>query len=207
MNTDNVPEALETVSNVEELKMIMFANIIKHQTNNKDITVLSEILRIHNLGLTIFEFKQSDPLGYVKDDIFYAQRAFVNGMIERRLVSKLATELFGLNKNIVVSETVLQDERDHLNLYNFTKDNLPLIDGYYPMIYYSGNEGRGWKVDVSGNVLTPMDRSYVTNRFFIGTSNLEKELSGTYSLIQIWSQNINDMLFNDVLRALHYTKQ
>lgn len=199
----NIEEIPKTI---EELRSYILKRLYNRQVEDESIPILHLLIQINQLGLITFESQPSDAISQVfSDGSFWSKRAYLNGLFPRKLVAKLATALHGLNSRIVVSETVLNEDpsKDHLNLFNFTKDNVPLIHGLYPMARCcNGNEILNWYSGYSGNISFPMLREYIHDHFFQVPLELTQQIVGNYSLIQIWSQNINDNIFPTISQAL-----
>jgi len=193
-------------NDIEQLRECMLSSLSHIHIDSNNHAIMGDLLWIHNFGLTILDFAPYSISTDKDTGQFWISRAYLNGIMERRLVCKLAKELCQENNKIVLSETVLRDncEDDYLNLYNFTEDNVPLINNLYPMAYSPNEHGGKWLLGYSGNVMFPMSRSYIASKSPF--PDLDKSLSGKYSLIQIWSQNIDDILFKDIMHAITCTR-
>lgn len=109
-----------------------------------------------------------------------------------------------------MSETVLHHDpsKDHLNLFNFSKDSVLLLHGLYPMAKCTAlDQTVQWYIRYSGNVSHPMLREYLVDHFFVVPPELTNEIVGNYSLIQILSQNVDDNIFPIISDALSYIKK
>ena len=176
-------------------------NLIEEET----LPILSELIEINSLGLITFESQPVNLMSAIfSDTSFWVQRAYLNGMCEKHKVGKLATKLFEINPNIVLGETVLNvdPKKDRLQLFNFKEDGIPLKSGLYPMACCVENTNINWHDGYSGNVKHCMSREYIDDHFFEFPSELIHEIVPNYSLVQIWSQNINDNIFPTIVRAL-----
>lgn len=194
-------------STVEELKTYILNRLIDDET----IPILSNLIKINKAGLITFESQPSEckSLEDLQNFKVYT-RAYLNGLFPRNLVISLATELIKLNDKITISETVLHDniKNDHLNLINFIQDDIPLVYGLYPMICIISDQNVQtnkieWLSGYSGNVTYPMCREYIIDHFFEVPHKLTLDIINEYSLIQIWSRNMDDDIFPTILQALH----
>lgn len=194
--------------NISDNSKILKLNI--NVDDYKFLQATQQLSIINSLGLIPFESQLVEISKIYTDGYIYRYRSYLNGLFPRKFVAKLATQLYKINDKIVVSETVLHpdhkdyDPKDHLNLYNYNRDGIPLKDGLYPMsLVTSLNHSTQWYSDRSGNVKYPMTREYITDYFFYFSPELTNEIVGTHSLIQIWSTNISDNIFPTIVSALY----
>lgn len=166
----------------------------------------NELSKINKLGLIALEMQHPDDLYeiYINGSIL-SKRAYINGLYLRCNVAKLVKKLYRLNPNIVVSETVLNtnESKDHINLFNYTETEVPLINGLFPMNNLSyGNKIIEWYTGGSGNVSYPVSRKYIENHLIQKSNELINEIISSYSLIQIWSCKMNDDILSTTIMAL-----
>lgn len=198
---ENITNSNDILSSIEELRKNILLHITSEQMDHDNI---SDLMVLHKMGLTVLDTESMDPIITIYDSTTYvSRRAYYNCLMERNQVCRLATALYHINDNIAISETVLHKDPkdDHLNLYSFTRDSIPLSKGLYPMVCLSKDESTQWLSSCSGNVLVPMKRSYITDRFDL-SPELTEDIFGKYSLVQIWSQNLYDTLFKDIVQAI-----
>lgn len=204
---------MNTPSTVEGLKTYILNRLIDKKIDDETIPILSNLININKAGLITFESQPSECKSSEDLQNFKVYtRAYLNGLFPRNLVILLATELIKLNDKITISETVLHDniKNDHLNLINFIQDDIPLVYGLYPMICIISDQNVQtnkikWLSGYSGNVTYPMCREYITDHFFEVPPKLTLDIINEYSLIQIWSRNMDDDIFPTILQALHNT--
>lgn len=195
----------QTSKSIESLRSYVLKKLQNAEVDRESIHILHYLIDINRLGLITFDSQPADSMLVFSDGTFWNKRAYLNGLFPRQSVAKLATLLFSLNNKIVVSETVLQNDpaKDYLNIFNFTRDSVPLIQGLYPMSKWTNPDTTvQWHEGYSGNINHPMSRKYIVDHSFILSRELIREIPGNYSLIQIWSQNISDNIFPTISAAL-----
>lgn len=206
LTDDQAPDLASIPNTICELRNYILRRLKDKQVDSESLPILDDLIKINEWGLITFE-SQPSTRGKVKffDGSFWSQRAYLNGLLPRNLVARLATMLHTLNDNIIVSETVLSTDpsKDYLNLFNFSKDNVPLIHGLYPMATCTKiDQTIEWHDGYSGNVTGPMCREYIDDHFFVVPPELQHEIVNSHSLVQIWSKNMSDNIFPTISRAM-----
>lgn len=193
-------------NNIKELKKYIITNLDK-VTKDESIETISALMHINTLGLYTFEVQT--VASTETSERFFKERCYLNGIFPRLLVGQLVNQLYVSDSNIVVSETILcrDPSKDYLNLYNYSNDPyVPLIDNLYPMKYEFNyyTKSKYWYAGNSGNIKEPMSREYFEKCFCKFSPELINCISPKYSLIQIWSSNIETNILPIVSRALNY---
>ena len=191
--------------NVAQLNVYILNSLNSDSLEDETLPILSDLRSINELGLTTFESQPCDPKSRTYNDgSFWVQRAYLNGMYPKDKISKFAGKLQQTNPNIVLGETILHTNpmKDTLRLYNFKNDGIPLLDGLSPMACCVENGNINWHDGYSGNVDHPMIREYIDDYFFEFSPELINEIVENYSMIQVWSQDINDNIFRDIIQSL-----
>lgn len=190
--------------NLNDLK-IKILNAIQHDgLDDESNIILDKLYKINQLGLITVE---SQPYHFrnVEDMYFLVKRAFLNGLYPHNLVNYFVQELLKINPNIMVVETILNpkgEKYDTLKLWNITsKDYDIVIDGSYPLgkqIFKNGivKYFNGF----TGNLEGPADRDDFMENY---SDYLVQELyDNNYSHLEIFSRDIDDELFDDIIGAL-----
>jgi hypothetical protein len=134
----------------------------------------------------------------------WIQRAFLIGYFPGELMSLFVNKLVEINPNILVAETVLSPKGDELRLWNFQpSDDLIAINGKYPLSMQVYNNGEiRYHAGFTASIKRPALRDdYMEN---YSDSLVEELYANHYSLVEIYSRNINDELFQNIIRTLEF---
>ncbi|CAH6419807.1 Hypothetical protein HVR_LOCUS888 [uncultured virus] len=162
--------------------------------------IINDLIEINKLGLITYE---SQPHTIERKVIY---RSYLNGIYPKILVPYLATLLINADPEIIISETILTDNRDNdkLQLYNIRdEDYNMLVYDLYPMSYYY-TEDKIWipLSGYSGNMRYPSRDWYFKDY----DDDLMKEIINNMSLIRIWSRNLKSDIFTIIINALEILK-
>lgn len=194
------------VSDLQDLKSRVIEMILNDELDDESNIILKELLEINQLGLITTE---SQPhLTKKFGNYNWIQRAFLNGFFPHQLMDIFINKLIDINPNILVAETILNPKGkkyDKLVLWNFQDYDYDIIvdNNYYPLHMQLFNNGKiVYHSGFTGNVVRPALRDdYMEN---YSDLLLEQLYDNNYSLIEIYSRDINDELFKDIIKALKY---
>ena len=188
-------------SNVSALRQQTILDISTGKRIEDETTpiILDQLLEMNYLGFITMESQPANTY-YIGDSIF-KNRSYVNGFYPHHLMDHFVDQLFYLNSNIIVSETILDPHGyDKVIVYNFTKDDEQIVFGKYGMSMSIRNNNIRYITGYSGNVHTPAIRDDYMEDF--NHSLLNDMYHKRISLIQIWSKNIDDDIFPIIVEAL-----
>lgn len=187
-----------TVLTVEKLGKYIFDRLTVDKLDKESTPIVDALRDINKMGFISFESQLAKTTSHWKN------RAYINGIYPKRLLPKF---LQLLPKGIVVSETQFDSKSgDKLFLHGRTDFTTPLVWDLYPMSLNGRNNKSIWVEGYSGNVVHPSSREYINDHFFPFNNKLVSEIECNYSLLQIWSENIDDPLFPTLLGALSKVK-
>jgi len=189
-----------SANNLVELKRKVIAAISNNRLEEESDIILDELILINQLGLITTE---SQP-HTVKDIGLYlwTQRAFLVGFFPNKLMFNFVNKLTKINPDILVSETILNPDGDELVLWNFEQMDYDFaVKGRYPLHMKTSYNGNIENLEgFTANIKRPSLRDdYMEN---YSDFLLEQLYSNHYSLIEIYSRNINDNLFDDIIEVL-----
>src|SRR5579862_33533 len=187
-------------NNLRQLKDGVISAIKNGKLEDESNSILGMLLEINQLGMITTESQPNTTIRF--QDYMFVQRAFLVGFYPHHLMMVFVNKLTEINPDLIIAETILAPYGDGLSLWNFKDEDYKIVDNnQYPMyveVYYGGNVR--YLTGAIGNIKKPAYRGDYME--FYSKSLVEELYAGQYSLIQIYSRNINDKLFGDVIKAL-----
>jgi len=198
---------------MESLKQQILDFIQEGYLDRESDPIIEYLIDINKTSFVSFE---SQPHSIIRcnNDVFM-QRAYINGIYPKDKISKLCQYL---PKGIVLSETRLDNNGDVLYVYGRNDYETPLVSRLevyhpeipdvcyipelYPMFLNTVQNEVRWVRGYSGNVIKPQSRDYIKDFLFDFSSELTNDIIRDYSLVQVWSENIEDLLFPILLNCL-----
>jgi hypothetical protein len=201
---------MSTITTVQQLKDYILRYIREGHLDKESTPIVEYLIGINETSFISFESQPYTSTIY--DNGTFIQRAYINGIYPKDKILQLVQHL---PTGIVLSETRLNTNKDTLHIYGRTDYMTPLVSKFlvhhpgiaytkelYPMFKNVTNTGVKWIRGYSGNIINPQSRDYITNLFFEFNEELTAEIIRDYSIVQIWPENIDNILFPTVLNYL-----